>query len=123
MFDPYRERLLKQYKKEQSLAQNKAPVGSVLKVWEGQICNMKDVFAPAATLYSTQDIQLFQRLPEFPPQFNMKDKIKFKELKQYFDTLVGSKKNKFLTGWMQRQNKLQINCDFYSKIFDDLEQG
>lgn len=73
-----------------------------MKVWEGQICNLKDAFAPTATLYSTNDINLFQRLPEFPAQLNLKDKIKFKELKQYFDTLIGSKKNKFLTGWLVR---------------------
>lgn len=59
LFDPFRTKLLKKYKKEQNLTQNKAPVGSILKVWEGQINNMKDAFAPTATLYSTNDINLF----------------------------------------------------------------
>ena len=99
---------------------NVAPLGSLLKIWEGQLELAKDnIFS--CQLYSLHDIATFQGLPDLPHTLPLKGKAKTSEVINHFLRL--KKDKSVIRGWAVRKNTFsQENNDKYTKLFDELEQ-
>jgi hypothetical protein len=101
-----------------------APVGSLLKVWEGLLDMGKDS-SVRCSLFSNIEVETFTQLPDLPSYLSLKGKPKLTDVENHFLRLRGDKR-RLLKGWIARKQlqqgvSSQDNSDRYTKVFEELD--
>lgn len=79
---------------------NKAPQGSLLKIWSGKVVYNKQEIN--VDMFSIDNIQLFQKIPQLSPKLTINGRTKQSELEVYISQNATSSHNRsLLTAWLQ----------------------
>lgn len=83
-----------------SVPKNKAPIGSLLRVWSGKVEYNKN--SMMVDMFSIDNIELFQRVPQLPARLEIQGRTKQAELEAYLTQSTGAGTHKvIITSWVE----------------------
>ena len=83
-----------------AVPKNKAPIGSLLRVWTGKVEYNKA--SMMVDMFSIDSIELFQRVPQLPARLEIQGRTKQAELEAYLTQSTGAGTHKvIITAWVE----------------------